>query len=190
METGLAATGANLAARKRVGMNHNMIETVLGGVVLAVAAVFVVFAYTNASLGTTSGYELTARFDRVGELRQGDDVKLAGIKVGSVTGQRLDPETFQAVITMTVEPQIKIPADTVAEVASAGLMGGNYVLLTPGASDRELKPGEEIAHTQSAISLVDLIGKAMFSSKGGPEGSPGPASDPLAPQELPGPEGR
>jgi phospholipid/cholesterol/gamma-HCH transport system substrate-binding protein len=148
-------------------MKNNMIETVLGAVVLLVAGVFVVFAYSNASLRTSTGYEVRARFDRVGDLKQGDDVKLAGIKVGSVTGQKLDPKTYQAVITLTIEPNVQLPTDTAAEVALAGLLGGSYVLLTPGGANASIQPGGEITVTQGAVNLIDLIGKAMFSSKDG-----------------------
>lgn len=148
-------------------MKNNMIETVLGAVVLLVAAVFVVFAYSNASLRTSIGYEVRARFDRVGDLKQGDDVKLAGIKVGSVTSQKLDPKSFQAIVTLTIEPGVALPTDTAAEVASAGLMGGSYVSLTPGGATANIAPGGEITITQGSVNLMDLIGKAMFSSKGG-----------------------
>ena len=165
-------------------MKNNMIETVLGGVVLLVAAVFVVFAYSNASLPTSIGYEVKAKFDRVGDLKQGDDVKIAGIKVGSVTRQSLDPKTYQAVITLTIEPNVKLPLDTAAEVSLAGLLGGSYILLSPGGDTRNIAPGGTITVTQGSINLVDLIGKAMFSSKGGLEKDPAPApgagtSDPL-----------
>ncbi|MDX1484889.1 MAG: outer membrane lipid asymmetry maintenance protein MlaD [Alphaproteobacteria bacterium] len=146
-------------------MQRNMIETVLGAVVLLVAAVFVWFAYTNASLRTSSGYQITAKFDRVGELKEGADVKLSGIKVGSVVRQTLDPKTYRAVVTMTIEPHVKLPADTAAEISSEGLMGGNYVLLSPGGESNMLGEGGEIAITQGAVNLIDLIGKAMFSSK-------------------------
>lgn len=165
-------------------MKNNMIETVLGAVVLLVAGVFVVFAYSNASLRTSVGYEVFARFDRVGDLKQGDDVKLAGIKVGSVTGQKLDPKTYQAVITLTIEPGVKLPTDTAAEVALAGLLGGSYILLTPGGATRNIAPGGEITITQGSVNLIDLIGKAMFSSKDGLEnkdagGKGGDAANPL-----------
>lgn len=148
-------------------MKNNMIETLLGAVVLLVAGVFVVFAYSNASLRTSTGYEVRARFDRVGDLKQGDDVKLAGIKVGSVTGQKLDPKTYQAIITLTIVPDVKLPTDTAAEVALAGLLGGAYVLLSPGGATNNIAPGGEITNTQGAVNLIDLIGKAMFSSKDG-----------------------
>jgi phospholipid/cholesterol/gamma-HCH transport system substrate-binding protein len=165
-------------------MKNNMIETVLGGMVLLVAAVFVIFAYSNASFETSTGYTVMARFDRVGELKQGDDVKLAGIKVGSVTKQHLDPKTYQAIITLTIEPNIQLPTDTAAEVGLAGLLGGNYILLTPGGSTKTIQPGGEITVTQGAVSLTDLIGKAMFSSKGGLDDKPAAGADPLAPPKL------
>jgi phospholipid/cholesterol/gamma-HCH transport system substrate-binding protein len=172
-------------------MKNNMIETVLGGVVLLVAGVFVVFAYTNASLRTSTGYEVTARFDRVGDLKQGDDVKLAGIKIGSVTDQALDPKTYQAVITLTIEPHVKLPTDTAAEIASSGLLGGSVVSLNPGGSEKTIAPGGQITITQGAVNLMDLIGKAIFSAKGEVEAKPTPAAtpaaDPLqAPLPMPG----
>jgi phospholipid/cholesterol/gamma-HCH transport system substrate-binding protein len=158
-------------------MQRNMIETALGAVVLLVAAVFVWFAYTNASLRTTSGYEVRAKFDRVGDLKEGADVKLSGIKVGSVVGQSLDPKTYQAVVRMIIVPHVKLPADTAAEVASEGLMGGSYVSLSPGAETKTIPDGGEITSTQGAVNLMDLIGKAMFSSKGGLEVGPGKGLD-------------
>ncbi len=153
-------------------MKNNMIETVLGGVVLLVAAVFVVFAYTSASLGTTSGYELRASFDRVGDLKPGDDVRISGIKVGSVVRLHLDPKTFRAVVTLAVEPQVQVPTDTAAQIGMNGLLGGSYIDLSPGGSERNLAPGGEIAITQGAVDLIGLIGRAMFSSRGGLEDGP------------------
>jgi phospholipid/cholesterol/gamma-HCH transport system substrate-binding protein len=165
-------------------MKNNMIETILGGVVLLVAAAFVIFAYSNASFETSTGYSVTARFDGVGELKQGDDVKMAGIKVGSVTRQHLDTETYQAVVTLTIEPDVKLPTDTAAEVGVAGLLGGNFIQLTPGGSNKAIQPGGEITVTQGAVDLLGLIGKAMFSSKGGLDDKPAAGVDPLAPPKL------
>ena len=148
-------------------MQRNLIETVLGAVVLLVAGLFVWFAYSNASLNTASGYQITAKFDRVGSLKEGSDVKMSGIKVGSVVAQALDAKTYQAVVTLTIISHVKLPTDTAAEVSSEGLMGGNFVSLSPGAESKTLKDGDEITITQGAVNLMDLIGKAMFSSKDG-----------------------
>ena len=155
-------------------MQRNLIETVLGAVVLLVAGLFVWFAYSNASLQTTTGYQITAKFDRVGGLKEGADVKMSGIKVGSVVAQALDPKTYQAVVTMTIMPHVKLPTDTAAEVSSEGLMGGNYVSLSAGGESNLLKEGDEITITQGAVNFMDLIGKAMFSSKGGLDEGLGP----------------
>lgn len=153
-------------------MRRNAIETVMGAVVLVVAAFFLVFAYTSAGIGTVKGYELYARFDRIDGLEDGSDVRLSGIKVGSVIDQKLEPETYLAVLRISIDPSVKLPADTVAKVMSDGLLGGKYLGLDPGGDERILKPGEEIQFTQSAISLEDLIGRYIFSPQklGGEKG--------------------
>jgi phospholipid/cholesterol/gamma-HCH transport system substrate-binding protein len=166
-------------------MRRNLIETVLGGVVLLVAALFLVFAYSNASLRTVSGYELTAKFDRVDGLNQGGDVKVSGIKVGTITGQDIDPQSYLAVVRFTVDPRIKLPVDSAAEVVSEGLLGSKYLSLVPGADSKTLQPGQEIRFTQSPINLESLIGQFMFSGKAGASGSDeqGKPSAPAAPDD-------
>lgn len=167
-------------------MRRNLIETVLGGVVLLVAALFLVFAYSNASLRTVSGYELMAKFDRVDGLNQGGDVKVSGIKVGTITSQNIDPQSYLAVVHFTVDPRIKLPVDSAAEVVSEGLLGSKYLSLVPGADSKTLQPGQEIRFTQSPINLESLIGQFMFSGKGsgsGPDESAGKPPAPAAPDE-------
>ena len=162
-------------------MRRNLIETVLGGVVLLVAGLFLVFAYSNASLRTVSGYELTAKFDRVDGLNQGGDVKVSGIKVGTITSQNIDPQSYLAVVRFTVDPRIKLPVDSAAEVVSEGLLGSKYLSLVPGADSKTLQPGQEIRFTQSPINLESLIGQFMFSGKAGASGSDESAGKPSAP---------
>ncbi|WP_338663824.1 outer membrane lipid asymmetry maintenance protein MlaD [Pararoseomonas sp. SCSIO 73927] len=142
-------------------------EVAAGAVVLLVAVVFLVYAMTNSGRGSAgSGLVLTARFDRIDGLSQGADVRIAGVKVGSVTGQRIDPQTFLAVLTMDVDSSLKVPDDSSAEITSEGLLGGRYVALVPGGSDRNLASGGEIRITQSAISLESLLGRFIFSMTG------------------------
>jgi phospholipid/cholesterol/gamma-HCH transport system substrate-binding protein len=142
---------------------RNMIETVMGAVVLIVAAMFLAFAYNHSSLRPVAGYEVTARFDRVDGVAAGTDVRISGIKIGTVIDQRLDPERFLAVVRMSIDPKIKLPTDTVAEVASEGLLGGRYLALIPGGETETIKPGGEIKFTQSAVDIVQMLGKFMFS---------------------------
>lgn len=169
-------------------MRRNLIETVLGGVVLLVAALFLVFAYSNASLRTVSGYELTAKFDRIDGLNQGGDVKVSGIKVGTIISQNIDPQSYLAVVRFTVDPSIKLPVDSAAEVVSESLLGSKYLSLVPGADAKMLQPGQEVRFTQSPINLESLVGQFIFGGKagGGDESSSTPAPSPSpSPQSAP-----
>lgn len=144
-------------------MAGNVVETLIGAVVIAVAAVFLGFAYTTAHVGgNMAGYPLSARFSSVDGLNVGADVRLSGIKIGTITAQRLDPESYSAIVTMTIANDIKLPDDTAAKVAAAGLLGANYLALEPGGSDKLLGPGAEIKHTQGSVNIIDLIGQAVF----------------------------
>jgi len=144
---------------------RSLAELLAGAIVLVVAATFLVFAVTGSgrSLASGPGISLTARFDRIDGLGAGADVRLAGVKVGQVTGQRIDPETFLAVLTLRVDAALRLPSDTSAEIQSEGLLGGKYVALVPGGSDRILRNGQEITITQSAVSLESLLGRFIFS---------------------------
>lgn len=154
-------------------MGRSLIETLMGVLVLAVAGLFVVFAYNTTSLRAVGGYELSAKFPRVDGLSRGADVRLSGIKVGTVVDQRLEPETFLAVVRVNIDSSIKLPIDTVAQVASEGLFGGNFVALVPGGDDKTIPPGGEIRFTQPPVNLVQLLGRFMFSPG---EKEPAPAT--------------
>lgn len=146
-------------------MSGNLVETLIGAVVLAVAGFFLAFAYSSAGMrGPTAGYELQARFNRADGLVVGGDVRMSGIKVGTITAQGLDPKTFDAVITFNVDARYKLPDDSAAKIASEGLLGGNYLSIEPGGSDVNLKPGESVKFTQGSVNLMDLIGQAIFSA--------------------------
>ena len=108
-------------------LGRNLVETLMGAVVLAVAAVFLVFAYSKSGARSVAGYELTGKFNRVDGLTEGSDVRLSGIKIGTVTRQVLDPKTYLAVVTMSIKPEIKLPKDSSAQVSSDGLLGDKYL---------------------------------------------------------------
>ena len=105
-----------------------------------------------------------AKFDRVDGLTIGSDVKMSGIKIGTVTSQTLDPETYQAVVDMNIASQYKIPEDSTARVATESLLGGNYLELQPGGSPDMLASGDQIEYTQGSVDLMGLIGQAIFST--------------------------
>jgi phospholipid/cholesterol/gamma-HCH transport system substrate-binding protein len=142
---------------------HGIAEVLAGAFVLAVAIGFMAFAIAHSGRSTGSGYTLYARFDHIDGLSPGGDVKIAGVKVGSVTSQRIDTKSFTAIVTMKVRDDIKLPKDTSAEIDSESLLGGKYINLSPGGDDAELQPGQTITITQSAVSLEQLLGKFIFS---------------------------
>jgi phospholipid/cholesterol/gamma-HCH transport system substrate-binding protein len=148
-------------------MRGNVIETVMGGVVLVVAALFLFFAYTTSQVRAVQGYQLSAQFERVGSLHDGSDVRIAGVKVGSVVSESLDPKTFLAMVRISIDPAYKLPDDTVAEIVSNGLLGEQYMSLVPGGAEEMIPPGGQIKYTQSPVSLENLIGQMIFSQPSG-----------------------
>ena len=161
-------------------MRGNMIETVMGAVVILVAALFLVFAYKTSQLRAVAGYQVSADFARADGIRQGSDVRISGIKIGSVLAEELDPKSFLAMVGMSIDPKYKLPDDTVAEIISAGLLGDKYMSLVPGGSDKVIPPGGKITYTQSSVSLENLIGQMMFSAPGAKKPAEGDAPQPPA----------
>jgi len=148
-------------------MHSSLVETLIGAIVVVVAAGFLVYGYSVADVGNVNGYRVTAEFDRVDGLATGSDVRMSGIKIGTVVSQELNARTYFAVITMSLRPDIELPVDTSAKITSEGLLGANYVSLTPGGSDDMLGDGGEIQFTQGSVDLIGLVGQALFSAEGG-----------------------
>ena len=123
--------------------------------------------------GAVSAYTLIAKFNRIDGLADGADVFLAGIKMGTVVDLRIDAETYDAVVSMSVADGIKLPVDTVAGIASEGVLGGKYVRLEPGSETTYLKPGEAIAKTKDFRSLEDQVGEIIFLATSKPESNAG-----------------
>ncbi|HEX3573254.1 MAG TPA: outer membrane lipid asymmetry maintenance protein MlaD [Rhodopila sp.] len=142
---------------------HGVAETLTGAVVLVVVAAFLAYAVAHSGRSAGSGYSLQARFDHIDGLNVGSDVRIAGVKVGTVTDEQLDTKSFGAVVTMTVRDGIDLPKDTGASITSESLLGGKYISLSPGGDDATLKPGQTITVTQSSVSLEELLGKFIFS---------------------------
>ena len=148
-------------------MSGNLVETLIGALVLSIAGFFLYFSYENAAAGAVSGYSLAARFDRVDGVKIGSDVMLAGIKVGTVIEQSLDPDDYLAVLRISLASDVKLPDDSAIKIAADGLLGGKYLSIDPGGSETFLEAGEEIRFTQGTVDLTELIGKAIYSSGSG-----------------------
>lgn len=140
-------------------MSGHGTEVITGAVVVAAAAGFLVYAsqFSDVGSATAGAYTMTASFRSIEGVGVGTDVRLAGVKVGTVTGLDLNPETFRADATFTVQDDLALPEDTAVIVSSEGLLGGSFLELLPGGSPFNLEPGSEIEDTQSSVSVVQLL---------------------------------
>ena len=153
---------------------NNIAETLLGAVVVAVALGFLAFTYLRTGSGSLSGYEVLARLPKVDGLGIGTDVRVSGIKVGSVSDLVLDPNNYLVTVHMHVRSDIKLPTDSSMMITSSGILGSSYLSITPGGDDKMIAPGGYIENTQAAnaTDLMSLAGRVMG---GGGSSAPKPA---------------
>src|SRR5215469_10104623 len=163
-------------------MGNNTVETIMGAIVVAVAAAFLYFAYTSTSSGSLGGYEVTAKMPRVDGLATGTDVRLSGIKIGAVSELTLDPKTYLVTLHMNIRNDIQIPDDSSLMVTSSGLLGGSYLSISPGGSDTMLKPGGQIANVQGSVDLMGLVGRFIGGGNNGGQQQPRPQQPPRQPR--------
>jgi phospholipid/cholesterol/gamma-HCH transport system substrate-binding protein len=130
---------------------RNVSELIAGAVVLAVSVGFLGYAVANTGRGGGAGYTLHARFDHIDGISVGSDVRVAGVKVGSVTEARIDPQSFQAVVSFTMAKAIELPTDSSVVVTSDGLLGGKFLAVAPGGDSKTIADGGTVQITQSAI---------------------------------------
>ena len=141
-------------------MHRNIIETVLGAVVILVAAMFLVFTlpYSNAGV---KGYDLFGDFRHIDGVKIGDEVRLAGVKVGTVTAMALKPQDYGAVVTMRLQPDTLISTDSTLSIHTDGLLGGKYLEILIGGDTNNLKPGGHFGFVQDAVIVEELIEKIV-----------------------------
>ncbi len=161
------------------GMQQNNIaETIIGAVVVIVALGFMAFTYMRTGSGSLSGYEVLARLPKVDGLGIGTDVRISGIKVGSISDLVLDPKNYLVTVHMNIRSDIKLPTDSSMMITSAGILGSSYLSITPGGDDKMIAAGGYIENTQAAnaTDLMSLAGRVI----GG--GGSAPAPKPAAPK--------
>lgn len=159
-------------------MAENRAEVLAGAAVLAAAVAFVLYAAGGDRLKAGGGtYPLTASFRSVEGISVGSDVRLAGVKVGTITSLTLNPQTYFADATISMRKDVALPTDSTILISSEGLLGGTFVEVQPGGSEEMLEPGGEIEDTQGAVSLITLL---MKFAGGGAEGA-APAADTATP---------
>src|SRR5690349_14811731 len=151
-------------------------------VMIGIAAIlFLALKVGNlTSVGSTPGYHLKAAFDNIGGLKLRAPVKAAGVVVGRVEQIRLDPQTYQAVVSLKIDQGFQFTKDTIASILTSGLLGEVYIGLDSGGDTKMLVDGDRIGKTQSALVLEKLIGQFLFdkaaSGSGGPSSSEGGSS--------------
>src|SRR5262249_45301596 len=169
---------------------NNTVETIIGAIVVAIAIAFIWFAYTSTSAGALGGYELTGDLARVDGLNVGTDVRLSGIKVGTVSDLTLKPN-YLVTVHMRIHNDVKIPTDSSLVVTSSGVLGSSYLSVSPGGDDAFMKPGDKFGHTQGSVDLMGLVGRFINQGGGQQQGQQGqqkpgggqpPANKPPQPQ--------
>jgi len=144
---------------------NNYFEIIVGTFVLFCAAFFFFTSFRSAKINNAGGYHLIAKFENIDGIKNGSDVKISGVKIGTVEDQFLDEKDFRATLKLNIDSKVKLSSDTSAKIASEGLLGSKYLSITPGGDEENLKEGDEIAFTQSSVNLEDLLGKFIFNDK-------------------------
>jgi phospholipid/cholesterol/gamma-HCH transport system substrate-binding protein len=149
-------------------LKNSTVETLIGTAVVAIAAAFFIYAYQTSEQGSAAGsYRVSAEFDNAEGVSVGTDVRVAGVKIGSVVGFTLNPENFQANVVMELDPTVKLTEDATAKVTAEGLLGSKFISLEQGGAETILAEGGAISNTQGAVDIWSLISQAMFENKGG-----------------------
>ncbi len=144
--------------------NNNYFEIIVGTFVLFCAIFFFISSFRSANVSETGGYNVIAKFENIDGIAVGSDVKISGVKVGTVESQFLDEKDFRATLKLKIFNTVQLPSDSSAKIASEGLLGSKYLAIAPGGDEEILKDGGEIMFTQSSVNLEDLLGKFIFSA--------------------------
>jgi phospholipid/cholesterol/gamma-HCH transport system substrate-binding protein len=143
------------------------LELVVGlFVVLGIGAFFWLAIQVSdiSRINEQDGYNIKARFESIGGLKVRSAVTIAGVRIGRVAAIDIDKDTYEAVVSMSLNPDYPLPTDTSASILTAGLLGEQYIGLEPGGMTDHLKNGDEIGLTQSAMILERLIGQFLFNT--------------------------
>jgi phospholipid/cholesterol/gamma-HCH transport system substrate-binding protein len=154
-------------------------ETFVGVLVLAIAGGFLFYAYSASGADLERGaYHLSAVFGRVDGVTPGAEVRIAGVKIGSVSQNSIDPASYEAKLKFSVSRDVQIPDDSIAKIVSDGILGGSHVAIEPGASETMLKDGDVITLTQGSVDLLGLAVQAFTSNAAGAKKSEAPSAPP------------
>ncbi len=164
-------------------LRDNVLEAVVGLLVVILAVWFILFAWGRTGGGMPDAMEVKALFPAASGVSVGTDVRVAGLKVGTVAAQRLDPQSYQAELTLALDRNVRIPSDSSAAITAEGLLGGSYIALLPGGSEVPLKQGDTILDTQGSVDMMGLIGSVINRSGDDSGKSGAPEQDGLGTME-------
>ena len=170
------------SAGKTIGQN-NAAEVMIGLAVVVLAVVFLAFMYTRSGSGSATGYSIQAQLPKVDGLGIGTDVRISGIKVGTVSSLALNPKNYLVLVTMDINKGVEIPTDSSLQVTSSGILGGQYISIQPGGDDKLLASGGMIENAQGSADLMSMIGHFALGGNGS-SSTPAPAA-PAAPATAP-----
>ena len=146
-----------------MSLSRGALETLVGAVVVAAGAAFIAVGAIGAGGGAPDGPKIIAEFGDIGALQTGADVRLGGVRIGSVSDLTLNPESFRAVATLRLDPGVDAPTDSSAKILSDGLLGDSYVALDVGGALETLQDGDRIDFTQDAVNVIDLVSRLISS---------------------------
>jgi len=144
-------------------MRSNIFESIVGAFVISISILFLFLGFSSMKFNNSDNYNISAFFNRIDGIKIGSDIRMSGIKIGTVAKQVLDNSTFEAKVFMSIDAKILIPDDSSAKITSDGLLGGNYISIEPGGSNIFLLNNEEVLFTQGSVDLIGLVGEALFS---------------------------
>ena len=172
------------SAGKTIGQN-NAAEVLIGLAVVVLAVLFLAFLYMRTGSGSASGYDIQAQLPKVDGLGVGTDVRISGIKVGTVSSLALNPKNYLVLVTMDINKGTEIPADSSLQVTSSGILGGQYISIQPGGDDKLLAAGGMIENAQGSADLMSMIGHFALGGNGSSTPAPAPAPATPAPATPP-----
>ena len=143
--------------------SSSIMETIIGLIVIIVSIVFIFYSIQMLD-NNQKGQIIKVEFGNVGSLKKGDDVRISGIKIGEVINNKLDYETFNAIVFLNIEEKIILPDDSLVKISNSSLLGGNFIEIIPGISDEVISSGGALYNSIDSISFSDLLGKALFSN--------------------------
>ena len=143
-------------------MRYSLIEILMGAIVLTIAIGFLSLGMQSINSNQKVGYDITLIFGSSSGLKNGDNVKISGINVGKIISLDLNLEDYNAKVDIKLNQNIKIPDDSSARITSASLLGGNFIEIIPGVSDKYMLPNDIIYDTSDSVSFTDMLGKLIF----------------------------